>query len=96
MTPTPDEVLIAKGKVVNEYTIAKERLKTLKVQAARLMQQLEGLANQLNHSESAPVNYDLGFLKTDFQKLLNDLRATEAELANLEENLRVMGINVRV
>jgi hypothetical protein len=96
MTPTPDEALIAKGKVIAEYTVAKERLKTSKIRALRLIEQLNGLANQLNHYESAPANYDLEFLKTDFQKLLNDLRATEAELANLEEALRGMGVNVRL
>ena len=91
-----DEALLAKGRVVAEYEEVKARLTRLKNTAIPLIGKLHALAEQLNHYESAPVNYDLAFLKTDFQALMTDLQKAQREKAVLEGRLRDLGIDVKI
>jgi flagellar biosynthesis chaperone FliJ len=91
MTPSDE----AKGRILSDYSSTKSRLADLKGQAGTLIQQLKALASQIDHYESAPVNYDLGFLKTDFQKLMNDLQTTARELAALQGKLHDLGVDVK-
>ena len=90
-----DDGLLAKGRVVAEYEEAKARLAQLKSTALPLISKLNALANQLNHYESAPVNYDLAFLQTNFQALMTNLQTTARDKSRLEGKLHDLGIDVR-
>ena len=93
---TPQDELEAKGRIVTDYAAAKSRLATLQNQASIVIGKLQALAAQINNYETAPVNYELSFIKnTDFQALMNDLQATSREKARLEGQLAQLGIDIR-
>jgi hypothetical protein len=92
---TPDEQLLAKGRTLQNYIDAKSKLAALTGEAQRLIVNLQSLASHIDHYESSPVNLNLVFMNPEkVQKLIVDLQQTAREKAQLEEQLKSMGVDL--
>lgn len=92
------EELAAKGRIVNEYTEAKNRLATLEAEIARMAGLVNSVSNILNQRSFASPS--LQDLLTKFpsgetlQDLINDSVSTKKRLNEAKQSLKQLGIDV--
>jgi hypothetical protein len=92
----PEAEQAAKGRIISDYTVTKARLAMLKGQAHQIISQLQRLADQINNYETASPDYDVSFLSNiNYKVLITDLQITTKSLANLQQEVKNLGVDLK-
>lgn len=92
------EVLLRKGKLLEDYVAAKTKLRMLQDEARREAKVLDGMVEFLRSGgERGQITTGMPpeeYLSTKVAKLVNDLNESRLENKGLKDSLATFGVNV--